>query len=168
MSCCIYLAAFRSRPKTASPRHKQRGCTRGVNMVASGAQATRSSAARYCLLDKWQRENALDTYEATFLERQTRLSAAFSALFQPSSPSSPRTTHVWNAERRAVNASYICVFFFFPSFYLDDNTLQNTFFPPFAFSFEFNIRFVTIHIGCDELTFKTGRILFLLHTNSAN
>lgn len=45
------------------------------------------------------------------------------------------------AERRAVNASYICVFFFFPSFYLDDNTLQNTFFPPF--SFEFNIRFDT-------------------------
>lgn len=29
-----------------------------------------SPSARYCLPDKWQRENALDTYEATFLERQ--------------------------------------------------------------------------------------------------
>lgn len=119
MSCCIYLAAFRSRPKTASPRHKQRGCTRGVNMVASGAQATRSSAARYCLLDKWQRENALDTYEATFLERQTRLSAAFSALFQPSSPSSPRTTHVWNATSREESCQCVLYMrFFLLSFFL--------------------------------------------------
>lgn len=73
--------------------------------VASGAQATRSSAARYCLLDKWQRENAPDTYEATFLQRQTSSPPAFSALFQPSSPS-PENDACLECDE-TVNASYI-------------------------------------------------------------
>ena len=106
--------------KTASPRytHTEREGEKErerVNTgVASGAQATRSSAARYCLLDKWQRENALDTYEATFLERQTSSQPAFSALFQPSSPS-PENDACLECDQRGelVNASYITFFHFF-------------------------------------------------------
>ena len=74
-----------------------------------------SPSARYCLPDKWQRENALDTYEATFLERQathTRARAHSLSLSLSFSlftflrllrffhrPCRLRTTHVWNATR---------------------------------------------------------------------
>lgn len=108
--------------------------TRVNTGVASGAQATRSSAARYCLLDKWQRENAPDTYEATFLQRQTSSPPAFSALFQPSSPS-PENDACLECDE-TVNASYIT--FPPPPFYLD-NTLQNPFLR-LPFRYEFNIR----------------------------
>lgn len=43
-----------------------------------------SPSARYCLPDKWQRENALDTYEATFLERQATHTRARALSLSPS------------------------------------------------------------------------------------
>lgn len=148
MSCCIHLAAFRSRLKTASPRctQRERGCTQGV---ASGAQATRSSAARYCLPDKWQRENALDTYEATFLERQTSSPPRFPRFSNPSSSPSPENDACLECDQQRVERTCQCVlynlffflffFFFLFLFYLDaDNTLQNPLFPLI-----FNIRSIS-------------------------
>lgn len=53
-------------------------------------------AARYCLLDKWQRENALDTYEATFLQRQTLSAFPVFCAF-PASSSFAAFHSAWNA-----------------------------------------------------------------------
>lgn len=117
MSCCIYLAAFRSRLKTASPRCTQRERVH-TGGVASGAQATRSSAARYCLPDKWQRENALDTYEATFLERQTSSPPRFSRFSNPSSSPSPENDACLECDQQRVERTCQCVLynlFFFSS-----------------------------------------------------
>lgn len=176
MSCCIYLAAFRSRLKTASPRHKQRG-REGLTWLHP---ARRPRAPHPLDIVSWisgSGKMRLTLMRLHFLNGRQALRRVFRA-FPTLVSVVPRTTHVWNATSREESCQcvlYMRFFFFsfFASFYLDDNTLQNTFFPPF--SFEFNIRsiirferFVTIHIGCDELTFKTGRILFLFHTNSAN
>lgn len=115
---CIPFPAENRQPSTQTERKG------GVNMVASGAQATRSSPARYCLLDKWQRENALDTYEATFLERQTSSPPRFPRF------SNPRLRRPENdaclecdQQRGELSMRLIYAFFFFPSLLLSISTI---------------------------------------------
>lgn len=110
---CIPFSAENRQPTMHTER--ERGCTQGV---ASGAQATRSSAARYCLPDKWQRENALDTYEATFLERQTSSPPRFPRFSNPSSSPSPENDACLECDQQRVERTCQCVLynlFFFSS-----------------------------------------------------
>lgn len=123
MSCCIYLAAFRSRLKTASPRHKQRG-REGLTWLHP---ARRPRAPHPLDIVSWisgSGKMRLTLMRLHFLNGRQALRRVFRA-FPTLVSVVPRTTHVWNATSREESCQCVLYmrFFFFLSLLLSISTI---------------------------------------------